>query len=59
MYQAQLARRRERRYLAEFRAENYDLLRRFAELRRRLRDSDIDTSRPSPSSTSPSGRPRL
>jgi DNA-binding NtrC family response regulator len=37
LFQAQLARRRERRYLAEFRAENFDLLRRFADLRRRLR----------------------
>jgi DNA-binding response OmpR family regulator len=42
LYQAQLARRRERRYLAEFRAENYDLLRRFQELRRRLREIDAE-----------------
>lgn len=40
IHQAQLARRRERRYLAEFRAENYDLLRRFADVRRRLRELD-------------------
>lgn len=40
LHQAQLARRRERRYLAEFRAENYDLLRRFADVRRRLRELD-------------------
>lgn len=37
LFQAQIARRRERRYLSEFRSENFDLLRRFAELRRRLR----------------------
>lgn len=42
LFQAQLARRRERRYLAEFRAENFDLLRRFADLRRRLRPTDSD-----------------
>jgi DNA-binding response OmpR family regulator len=40
LFQAQLARRRERRYLSEFRAENFDLLRRFADLRRRLRPLD-------------------
>jgi DNA-binding response OmpR family regulator len=40
LFQAQLARRRERRYLAEFRAENFDLLRRFADLRKRLRPLD-------------------
>lgn len=40
LFQAQLARRRERRYLSEFRAENFDLLRRFADLRRRLRPMD-------------------
>lgn len=40
LHEAQLARRRERRYLAEFRGENYDLLRRFADVRRRLRELD-------------------
>jgi DNA-binding NtrC family response regulator len=46
LYQAQLARRRERRYLAEFRAENYDLLRRFQDLRRRLREVEADSALP-------------
>jgi DNA-binding response OmpR family regulator len=40
LFQAQIARRRERRYLAEFRAENYELLRRFADLRRRIRPGE-------------------
>ncbi len=43
LFQAQLARRRERRYLAEFRAENFDLLRRFADLRRRLRPAESES----------------
>lgn len=42
LHQAQLARRRERRYLAEFRAENHDLLRRFADLRKRLREGSLE-----------------
>ena len=48
LYQAQLARRRERRYLAEFRAENYDLLRRFQDLRRRLREVEAESNVPVP-----------
>lgn len=48
LYQAQLARRRERRYLAEFRAENYDLLRRFQDLRRRLREVESEHTVPTP-----------
>jgi DNA-binding NtrC family response regulator len=48
LYQAQLARRRERRYLAEFRAENYDLLRRFQDLRRRLREVENEHTAPTP-----------
>ena len=48
LYQAQLARRRERRYLAEFRAENYDLLRRFQDLRRRVREVETETAAPPP-----------
>lgn len=46
LFQAQLARRRERRYLAEFRAENFDLLRRFAEFRRRLRPPESQEGGP-------------
>ena len=34
---AQLARRRERKFLADFRSENLDLLRRLADLRKRLK----------------------
>jgi DNA-binding response OmpR family regulator len=45
LFQAQLTRRRERRYLSEFRAENFDLLRRFADLRRRLRPMDSSDGR--------------
>lgn len=52
LYQAQLARRRERRYLAEFRAENYDLLRRFQDLRRRVREVETENAALSPSSKS-------
>lgn len=40
LQQAQLARRRERRYLAEFRSENYELLKRLAELRKRYREAE-------------------
>jgi DNA-binding NtrC family response regulator len=47
LFQAQLARRRERRYLAEFRAENFDLLRRFADLRKRLRPLESESGSPS------------
>jgi DNA-binding NtrC family response regulator len=43
--QAQAARRRERRYLAEFRAENYELLKRLADLRKRYRDVDSSLGR--------------
>ena len=50
LHQAQLARRRERRYLAEFRAENFDLLRRFAEMRKRLRPVDDTASQSGPHS---------
>lgn len=60
LYQAQLARRRERRYLAEFRAENYDLLRRFQDLRRRVREVEAETAAPqTPSSGSASGKHSL
>jgi DNA-binding response OmpR family regulator len=50
LYLAQMARRRERRYLAEFRAENYDLLRRFQDLRRRLREVEAETPSTPPDS---------
>jgi len=53
LYQAQLARRRERRYLAEFRAENYDLLRRFQDLRRRLREVEAEGAAPPTPATPP------
>lgn len=50
LYHAQLARRRERRYLAEFRAENYDLLRRFQDLRRRVREVEAENAAATPPS---------
>lgn len=37
LFSAQLARRRERKFLADFRSENLDLLRRLADLRKRLK----------------------
>lgn len=37
LFQAQLARRRERKHLAEFRSEHIELLRRFSDLRKRTR----------------------
>jgi len=46
LQQAQVARRRERRYLAEFRAENYELLKRLAELRKRYRERGESDSSP-------------
>ncbi|HMY57538.1 MAG TPA: hypothetical protein PK472_04755, partial [Pseudomonadota bacterium] len=45
LQQAQAARRRERRYLAEFRQENYELLRRLSELRKRYREVDSTQGR--------------
>ncbi len=45
LQQAQAARRRERRYLAEFRSENYELLKRIAELRKRYREVDSSLGR--------------
>ncbi|HMU37708.1 MAG TPA: hypothetical protein PKE31_01720 [Pseudomonadota bacterium] len=45
LQQAQVARRRERRYLAEFRAENYELLKRLADLRKRYREADSSQGR--------------
>ena len=45
LQQAQAARRRERRYLSEFRQENYELLRRVSELRKRYREVDSTQGR--------------
>lgn len=45
LQQAQVARRRERRYLAEFRSENYELLKRLSELRKRYREVDSSQGR--------------
>jgi DNA-binding response OmpR family regulator len=42
LVQAQQARRRERKYLADFRTENLDLLRRLADLRKRLRPFEAE-----------------
>lgn len=46
LFSAQLARRRERKFLADFRSENLELLRRLAELRKRLKpfESELGTA---------------
>lgn len=54
LFSAQLTRRRERKYLADFRGENLDLLRRLADLRKRLKpfESELGTSASSPQASS-------
>lgn len=42
LFSAQLARRRERKFLADFRSENLDLLRRLADLRKRLKPFEAE-----------------
>jgi DNA-binding response OmpR family regulator len=48
LFQAQLARRRERKHLAEFRSEHIELLRRFSDLRKRTRSQigDFEAAAP-------------
>ncbi len=45
LQQAQAARKRERRYLSEFRSENYELLKRLSDLRKRYREADSTQGR--------------
>ncbi len=42
LFSAQLARRRERKFLADFRSENLDLLRRLADLRKRIKPFEAE-----------------
>ena len=53
LLQAQQARRRERKYLSDFRSENLDLLRRLSDLRKRLRPFEAELGSHSPATSSP------